>query len=92
MYHRLPLWPRSAVHIAKRACSSSALLGSPVSTSCSYILSSNCSPDKNPGVKGVQERFARLGVVASILRSEEGRERSVSRGITTLSNKADVLP
>ena len=42
----------------------------------------NCSPDKNPGVKGVQERFARLGVVASILRSEEGRERSVSRDIT----------
>jgi curved DNA-binding protein CbpA len=32
-------------------------------------------PDKNPGVKGVQERFARLGVVGSILRSEEGRER-----------------
>jgi len=32
-------------------------------------------PDKNPGVKGVQERFARLGVVGSILRSQEGRER-----------------
>jgi len=32
-------------------------------------------PDKNPGVKGAQERFARLGVVASILRSEDGRER-----------------
>jgi hypothetical protein len=42
----------------------------------------NYSPDKNPGVKGIQERFARLGVVASILRSEEGRERSVSREIT----------
>jgi hypothetical protein len=40
------------------------------------------SPDKNPGVKGIQERFARLGVVASILRSEEGRERSVSHEIT----------
>jgi DnaJ homolog subfamily C member 1 len=38
----------------------------------------NCSPDKNPGVKGIQERFARLGVVASILRNQEGRERSVS--------------
>jgi hypothetical protein len=37
------------------------------------------SPDKNPGVKGAQERFARLGVVASILRSQEGRERSVHR-------------
>ncbi|KZT20371.1 DnaJ-domain-containing protein [Neolentinus lepideus HHB14362 ss-1] len=32
-------------------------------------------PDKNPGVKGIHERFARLGVVASILRSSEGRER-----------------
>ncbi|KAI0005026.1 DnaJ-domain-containing protein [Russula compacta] len=32
-------------------------------------------PDKNLGVKGVQERFARLGVVASILRNQEGRER-----------------
>ncbi|KAI9467024.1 DnaJ-domain-containing protein [Lactarius psammicola] len=32
-------------------------------------------PDKNPGVKGAQERFARLGVVAAILRSQEGRER-----------------
>lgn len=42
----------------------------------------NHSPDKNPGVKGIQERFARLGVVASILRSEEGRERSVSREVT----------
>ncbi len=44
----------------------------------------NCSPDKNPGVKGVQERFARLGVIASILRSEDGRERSVSCEITWL--------
>ena len=42
----------------------------------------NYSPDKNPGVKGIQERFARLGVVASILRSEEGRERSVFRETT----------
>lgn len=32
-------------------------------------------PDKNPGVKGIQERFARLGVVAAILRNQEGRER-----------------
>ena len=49
---------------------------------CSTILTLaplNYSPDKNPGVKGAQERFARLGVVASILRSEEGRERSVYR-------------
>ena len=33
------------------------------------------SPDKNPNVKGVQERFARLGVVGTILRNPEGRER-----------------
>jgi curved DNA-binding protein CbpA len=32
-------------------------------------------PDKNPGVKDAQERFARLGVVGSILRNQEGRER-----------------
>ncbi|WWC73179.1 uncharacterized protein I206_107145 [Kwoniella pini CBS 10737] len=32
-------------------------------------------PDKNPGVKNIQERFARLGVIAQILRSSEGRER-----------------
>jgi DnaJ family protein C protein 1 len=33
------------------------------------------SPDKNPGVKGIHERFARLGVVATILRKKEGRKR-----------------
>ena len=82
MYHRLPLWQRSAVHIAKRAYSFSALLSFPDSASCPYFPPlMKCSPDKNPGVKGVQERFARLGVIASILRSEEGRERSVSREI-----------
>ncbi|KAF8845860.1 DnaJ-domain-containing protein [Paxillus ammoniavirescens] len=32
-------------------------------------------PDKNPGVKGIQERFARLGVIANTLRSSEGRKR-----------------
>ncbi|KAF8138411.1 DnaJ-domain-containing protein [Boletus edulis] len=32
-------------------------------------------PDKNPGVKGIQERFARLGIIANILRSPEGRKR-----------------
>jgi len=32
-------------------------------------------PDKNPGVKGIHERFARLGVVAAILRNPEGRRR-----------------
>ncbi|WWC91284.1 uncharacterized protein L201_006227 [Kwoniella dendrophila CBS 6074] len=32
-------------------------------------------PDKNPGVKNIQERFARLGVIAQILRSPERRER-----------------
>ncbi|KAG2348988.1 DnaJ-domain-containing protein [Suillus weaverae] len=32
-------------------------------------------PDKNPGVKGIHERFARLGVVATILKNTEGRKR-----------------
>ncbi|KDQ20672.1 hypothetical protein BOTBODRAFT_26686 [Botryobasidium botryosum FD-172 SS1] len=32
-------------------------------------------PDKNPGVKNIQKRFARLGVVAQILRDHEGRKR-----------------
>ncbi|KZS98075.1 chaperone J-domain-containing protein [Sistotremastrum niveocremeum HHB9708] len=32
-------------------------------------------PDKNPNVKGIHERFARLGVIAQILRNKEGRER-----------------
>jgi curved DNA-binding protein CbpA len=33
------------------------------------------SPDKNPGVKAIHERFARLGVVSSILRKKESRQR-----------------
>ncbi|KAF6762257.1 DnaJ domain-containing protein [Ephemerocybe angulata] len=32
-------------------------------------------PDKNAGVKGIQERFARLGVISAILRNKEKRER-----------------
>ncbi|KAF9226548.1 DnaJ-domain-containing protein [Gyrodon lividus] len=32
-------------------------------------------PDKNPGVKGIQERFARLSIITNILRSPEGRKR-----------------
>ncbi|KAL5530671.1 hypothetical protein ACEPAF_6929 [Sanghuangporus sanghuang] len=32
-------------------------------------------PDKNPGRKDAPERFARLGIVAQILRDKEGRER-----------------
>jgi len=32
-------------------------------------------PDKNPGVKGIHERFARLGVIAAILRDPAGRTR-----------------
>lgn len=39
---------------------------------CSLIVG---SPDKNPGVKDIQERFARMGVIAQILRSPESRER-----------------
>lgn len=33
------------------------------------------SPDKNPDVKGIHERFARLGVIAAILRDPVGRKR-----------------
>lgn len=33
------------------------------------------SPDKNPGVKDIAERYARLGVIVKILRSQEDRER-----------------
>jgi len=32
-------------------------------------------PDKNPGIKDVAERYARLGVIAKILRTKEDRER-----------------
>jgi len=32
-------------------------------------------PDKNPNMKGVHERFARLGVISTILRNQEGRKR-----------------
>ncbi|KAF7977442.1 hypothetical protein HWV62_3607 [Athelia sp. TMB] len=32
-------------------------------------------PDKNPNVKGIHERFARLGIIATILRTTEGRKR-----------------
>jgi len=32
-------------------------------------------PDKNPGVKGSQERWARLGVIVKILREEGSRKR-----------------
>ncbi|KAG1907106.1 DnaJ-domain-containing protein [Suillus fuscotomentosus] len=32
-------------------------------------------PDKNPGVKGIHERFARLGVIATILKNPEERKR-----------------
>jgi len=32
-------------------------------------------PDKNPNVKGVHERFARLGVISTILRDKESRKR-----------------
>ena len=43
------------------------------------------SPDKNPGVKDIQARFARLGVITGILRDPESRERyNVRLLITTL--------
>lgn len=38
-------------------------------------LSMQLHPDKNPGKKGIHERFARLGVVSTILRNSESRKR-----------------
>ncbi|QRV88040.1 DnaJ domain protein [Ceratobasidium sp. AG-Ba] len=38
-------------------------------------LSIKLHPDKNPGVKGAHERYARLGKVNAILKSGEGRDR-----------------
>jgi len=38
-------------------------------------LSMHMHPDKNPGVKHAHERFARLGVIAAILRNDESRTR-----------------
>ncbi|KAL9712888.1 hypothetical protein Ac2012v2_004128 [Leucoagaricus gongylophorus] len=38
-------------------------------------LSIKLHPDKNPGVKGAHERFARLGVISNILRNKESRRR-----------------
>ncbi|CAA7259842.1 unnamed protein product [Cyclocybe aegerita] len=32
-------------------------------------------PDKNPDIPGIHERFARLGVISTILRKKESRER-----------------
>ncbi|KAG5639284.1 hypothetical protein H0H81_004945 [Sphagnurus paluster] len=38
-------------------------------------MSMQLHPDKNPNVKAIHERFARLGVVATILRNKESRKR-----------------
>lgn len=38
-------------------------------------LSMKLHPDKNPGVKGAHERFARLGVISNILRNRASRKR-----------------
>lgn len=39
------------------------------------IKSFPCSPDKNPDDKKIADRFARLGLIASILRDAEKRKR-----------------
>ncbi|KAG6911179.1 hypothetical protein DXG01_003046 [Tephrocybe rancida] len=38
-------------------------------------MSMQLHPDKNPDVKGIHDRFARLGVIATILRNKESRKR-----------------
>lgn len=42
-----------------------------------HSANSRSSPDKNPKDKKIHERFARLGVVSTILRNAESRERFV---------------
>ena len=72
MFHRQLPPLKSVRPIGEKACYSSAFkLFVP---SCSLTI---LSPDKNPGVKGIHERFARLGVIATILRDPVGRERLV---------------
>ena len=61
-------------HIERRVCCSSLFL---YSLRATWNTNTFCSPDKNPNVKGVHERFARLGVISTILRNKEGRERYV---------------
>ena len=39
------------------------------------IAADHCSPDKNPNVPLIHERFARLGVIANLLRDDEQRKR-----------------
>jgi hypothetical protein len=43
---------------------------------CLPRLKKSRSPDKNPNDKTIHERFARLGVVSTILRNKESRDRS----------------
>ncbi|TFL05859.1 DnaJ domain-containing protein [Pterulicium gracile] len=38
-------------------------------------MSRTMHPDKNPGVKDIEKRFARLGVIAKILRNKDSRKR-----------------
>ncbi|KAF7775992.1 hypothetical protein Agabi119p4_4385 [Agaricus bisporus var. burnettii] len=58
-----------------------SLLDVPPTASTSQIakayrrLSVKIHPDKNPGVKNAHERFARLGVIANILRNKASRKR-----------------
>jgi hypothetical protein len=49
------------------------------------------SPDKNPGVKSAHERFARLGVIASILKNEQKRERCNPPFFSILRRKSRSL-
>jgi hypothetical protein len=50
-------------------------------------------PDKNPGVAGIQDRFARLGVITAILRDAERRDRynvSMSMSMSPTFSYADL--
>lgn len=59
---------------------------------CLSLLPDIASPDKNPGVKGIHERFARLGVIGAILRDARGRERLVDVVTVSYECSMDAQP
>lgn len=72
MFPPLRRRPRLPKHIERRACFSSASLEQLFRLA---RVTSSCSPDKNPNDKTIHERFARLGVISTILRNKESRDR-----------------
>lgn len=83
MYHQQQRPLKSPRRTEKWACSSSAW--------CSLVflydihLDKCDSPDKNPNTPAVHDRFARLGVVSTILRNAESRKRYVVGVLTSFT-------